>query len=127
MGASDGDTIKVMRDGREVKIRLDGIDCPERYQAYGTSAKKFTSDHAYGKTVTVVAKGLDRYGRTIGEVILPDGRNLNYELVRAGMAWWYRKHSDDPRLKVLESEARKANVGLWSRPDAIPPWEFRRR
>lgn len=58
---------------------------------------------------------------------MPDGSNLNNELVQAGMAWWYRKYSDDPTLKLLESEARKAKVGLWSRPDAIPPWEFRRR
>lgn len=89
VGIADGDTIKVMHDGRPEKIRLFGIDCPEKGQAFGNKAKQFSSELAFGKTVTVQEHGLDKYGRTIGVVILPDGRNLNRELVAAGLAWWY--------------------------------------
>src|SRR2546428_6183225 len=84
VGVSDGDTISVMHNGRAEKIRLNGIDCPEKGQAFGHRAKQFTSRLAFGKEVSVQVKGKDRYGRTIGDVILPDGRNLNREIVKAG-------------------------------------------
>ena len=71
---------------------------------------------------------VDRYGRTVGEVILPDGRVLNHELVRAGLAWWYRRYApDDKTLEQLERGARGANRGLWADPNPVPPWEWRRR
>src|SRR5271156_3925062 len=82
IGITDGDTIKVLRGGEEVKIRLEGIDCPESRQAFGNKAKQATSDLAFGKSVTVQAKGMDRYQRTLADIILPDGTNLNRELVR---------------------------------------------
>ena len=91
VAVSDGETISVMRQGRAVKVRLHGIDCPEKKQAYGTRAKQFTSDMAFGKEVEVRVRDTDRYGRLVGEVILSDGTNLNQELVGAGFAWWYRK------------------------------------
>lgn len=69
----------------------------------------------------------DRYGRLVGEVLLPDGRNLNHELVRAGMAWWYRRYAqEDTTLAQLEAEARAARRGLWRDPHPVPPWEWRR-
>jgi endonuclease YncB( thermonuclease family) len=126
VGVTDGDTIKVMRSGKAEKIRLAGIDCPERKQAYGTRAKQFTSDMAFGKVVTVKVETVDQYGRTVGEVILPDGRSLNHELVKAGFAWWYRQYSRDISLGQLEEEARIAKRGLWADPNAIPPWEYRK-
>jgi len=81
---SDGDTIQVMHEGKAEKIRLAGIDCPESKQPFGQAAKKFVLEIAAQKSVTVYVETTDRYGRTVGEVILPDGRNLNKELVRAG-------------------------------------------
>jgi endonuclease YncB( thermonuclease family) len=70
--------------------------------------------------------GKDKYGRTIGEVILEDGRNLNQELVKEGWRWWYRKYAPgDSVLKEFEAEAREAKVGLWKDPHPIPPWDFR--
>src|SRR5438093_3332344 len=74
VGVTDGDTITVMHKGKAEKIRLYGIDCPEKGQAYGTKAKQFTSEKIFGKTVTVQVRGFDKYGRTIGHVLLPDGR-----------------------------------------------------
>lgn len=122
---SDGDTIQVMHGGHAEKIRLDGIDCPENKQAFGQAAKRFTLDLAAQKIVTVKVETTDRYGRTVGEVILPDGRSLNRELVRAGYAWWYRKYSSDTTLGLLESEAQAARLGLWAEPNPLPPWDWR--
>lgn len=84
VGISDGDTISVMHGTRAEKIRLGGIDCPEKRQAFGQQAKQFTSKLAFGKDVTIKTLSHDKYGRTIGDVILPDGRILNQELVKAG-------------------------------------------
>ncbi len=91
VGVSDGDTITIMHNGQAEKIRLWGIDCPEKAQAFGQKAKQKTSELAFGKVVTVIKVDTDRYGRTVGEVILSDRRNLNHELVGSGMCWWYRK------------------------------------
>ena len=124
----DGDTIDVMRDGRAQRIRLHGIDCPEKTQPFGTKAKHFASSLAYGAVVRVEERDTDRYGRTVGVVALPDGRILNQELARAGLAWWYREYAPGDRtLEALEREARENKRGLWSDPHAEPPWEFRRK
>ncbi len=86
-----------------------------------------TSNLVFGKTVTVQVLDRDRYGRTVGDVLLRDGRSLNREQVRAGFAWWYRRYApDDEILKQLEQEARDAQRGLWADPHAVPPWEWRR-
>lgn len=123
---SDGDTIQVMHDGHAEKIRLAGIDCPEKKQAFGQAAKRFTLDLAAQKVVTVKIETTDRYGRTVGEVILPGGKSLNRELVRAGYAWWYQKYSSDTTLGMLESEARAARRGLWADLNPVSPWAWRR-
>jgi len=125
VGILDGDTIEVMQGGSAVRVRLDGIDCPEKKQAFGRRARQFTSRMAFGKQVQVIEKGKDRYGRTLAGVILPDGKSLNQELVREGYAWWYWKYSDDEELKRLQAQAREAKRGLWSDPQVIPPWTFR--
>ena len=126
VGVSDGDTVQVLREGKAVKVRLFGVDTPERAQAYGSRAKQFTSDVVFGKTVAVLARDRDRYGRAAADLVLPDGRSFNHELVRAGLAWWYRHYSKDPTLEALEAEARAARRGLWADADPTPPWEFRR-
>lgn len=126
VGISDGDTISVMREGRAVKVRLHGIDCPEKGQPYGTKAKQYTSEMAFGKEVKVRIKDTDRYGRIVGEVILPNGLSLNKELVFVGLAWWYRKYAPNDRtLKALEAGTREAKRGLWVDKNPIPPWEWR--
>ena len=77
--------------------------------------------------VTIQAFDQDKYGRTIGDVILEDGRNLNQELVEAGYAWWFFKYSDDEQLGILEVQAKIAKMGLWAGKNPIPPWIFRHR
>ena len=124
----DGDTIEVLYNRRARRIRLNGIDAPEKGQAFGQKAKQFVSEQAFGKEVTVKTFGLDKYGRTIGDVFLPDGRMLNEEVVREGLAWWYRKYAPgNVKLEKLEAEAREANRNLWSHKKPVPPWVYRHR
>lgn len=123
----DGDTIEVLFNEQPIRISLRGIDCPDRDQAYGTEAKQFTSDFVFQKNVKVVVIDQDQLGRISGEVLLPDGRSLNRELVRAGLAWWHREQaSDDRELEALQKAARKSKKGLWADPQPIPPWEYRK-
>jgi len=122
VGVSDGDTISVMREGRAVKVRLHGIDCPEKGQPFGTRAKRFTSEMAFGMEVEVQVQTTDRYGRIVGEVILPDGLSLNKQLVSMGLAWWYRKYAPNDRtLKALETGARAAKRGALRDFDHLNP------
>ena len=126
VGVNDGGTISVIREGRAVEVRLHGIDCPEKKQPYGTRAKQYTSEMAFGNEVEVRVQTTDRYGRLVGEVILPSGSSLNKELVYVGLAWWYRKYAPDDRtLKVLEAKAKEDKKGLWADKNPIPPWEWR--
>ena len=125
VGVSDGDTISVMRDGRAVRVRLEGIDCPENGQPFGRAAKKATSELVSGRDVSVADHGLDRYGRTIGRIFIGHA-DLSLELVRLGMAWHFLRYSGDPALARAEEEARKAKRGLWVDADPLPPWEWRR-
>jgi micrococcal nuclease len=107
---ADGDTLTVLRaDRSQVKIRLHGVDTPETGQDFGTWAKEAAAAMAFGKDVTSRPVDRDRYGRTVAEIILPDGRSMNHELVRDGWAWWYREYAPkDRQLERLESEAKTA-------------------
>jgi len=126
VGVIDGDSIRVMHNGKAEQIRLIGIDCPEQKQAFGQRAKQATSTLSYGQNVTIERTGKDRYGRTLATVVLRDGKNLNHELVSQGWCWWYRKYAPrDTVLEGLENEARLAKRGLWVDPRPIPPWEWR--
>ena len=125
VGVIDGDTIDVLHNSQSERIRLNGIDCPEKGQAFGKKAKQFTSTLVYGKEVRIQVLRKDRHGRTVADVVLPDGTNVSRELVKAGLAWWYRQYSKDTSLGALEEEARQAKHGLWADPNPIPPWELR--
>jgi len=122
----DGDTVEVMHDGKAERIRLAQIDCPEKGQPFGQVAKQYVLDVAALKIVTVQVETVDRYGRTVGEVFLPDGSNLNKQVVGAGYAWQYKKYSKDPVYAELEAIARAARLGLWKDKDPVPPWEWRK-
>jgi len=129
VGISDGDTITVLCNGKAKKIRLYGVDCPEKRQAFGKKAKQFTSSMVYGKTVEVETKDVDRYGRTVGLVYV-DGESLNKALIKAGYAWVYQRYCKEAFCKdwlSLESAARENKIGLWSDPDPIAPWDFRHK
>ncbi|MEO2014839.1 MAG: thermonuclease family protein [Fuerstiella sp.] len=125
IAVKDGDSIVVLQDKEQITIRLQDIDCPELAQAFGRQAKKQTSDLCFGKTVTVKATGKDRYDRTLAHVVLPNGKELNRELVQAGFAWWYRKYSKDKSLGEIEADAKKNRRGLWADQKPVAPWEWR--
>ena len=121
----DGDTLVLLVDQQQLKIRLADIDTPERKQPFGTKAKQALSDLAFGKQARVVEVTVDRYGRIVGRVYV-DGIDVNRELVAQGYAWVYREYSNDAELLRLEVEAKQMGLGLWADPDPIPPWEWRR-
>lgn len=125
---TDGDTFKLLtQDSILHRIRIANIDCPERKQPYSKKAKQFTSDAIFGKFVNVDVLKTDRYGRLIGIVIYNDSLNLNYELVKNGLAWHYIAYSNDKiKLESLEKYAITNCLGLWHENDAIAPWEWRK-
>lgn len=126
VGVTDGDTIRVMHGTAPEKVRLNRIDCPEMSQDYGYRAKQAASDLCFGKLVTIKSAGKDRYGRTLGEVILSNGTNVNEALVAQGYAWWYRQYApNDKTLPKLEAKAKAAKLGLWAGKNPMPPWEYR--
>ena len=128
IGVQDGDTLTVLRQDEIIRVRLSGVDCPEKNQPFGAEAHSFTADLALGQTATVLGEKRDRYGRVVATVVLPGGRNLNHELVAAGLAWWYREFVPGNRtLERLESEARDRRRGLWAMAGQVPPWEWRKQ
>ncbi len=132
VGVADGDSITVL-DANKVqhKIRLSGIDAPEKKQAFGNRSKESLSALAFDKTVNVETSKRDRYGRQIGKVLI-NGRDVNLVQVERGMAWFYRQYQrdqspNDRRLyEAAENAARAGKRGLWRDADPVPPWEFRR-
>jgi len=123
----DGDTIEVLHNNRAERIRLNGIDYPQKGQAFGKRAKQAASELVFGKEVTLQTHGKDKYGRTIADVLLPDGTKVNHLLVKDGWCWWYRKYAPgDIILEELEQRARASRLGLWADPHPVPPWEWRK-
>ncbi|MHB8809452.1 MAG: thermonuclease family protein [Desulfobulbaceae bacterium] len=126
----DGDSLQVRREGRLVEIRLYGIDTPEHHQAYSNKARQLTRELLYRQTVAVEEKDVDRYGRIVA-LVTCQGRLVNRELVRAGLAWHYPKYCRSQplcsELAVLEQGARTTRLGLWADPGPVAPWEWKRR
>ncbi len=121
----DGDTLEVMYGELPVRIRLAHIDSPERKQAFGTRAKQALSDLCFGKFVKIEYREKDRNGRYICVLYDESGMNINQEMVRLGMAWHFKRYSDDMEYDRLEKEARQMKVGLWSDANPVAPWEWR--
>lgn len=122
----DGDTVEVLHEKKAIRIRLHGIDCPEKDQSSGKQATQATSALIFGKQVTLHTYGKGKYGRTLADVLLPDGSNVNQQLVRDGCCWWYDKYApDDSALKRAQEEAKGAKRGLWAEANPVPPWLYR--
>lgn len=131
---SDGDTLTVL-DARHVqhKIRLSGIDAPEKSQPFGQRAKQALADQVFRKQVTVEWNKQDRYRRTIGRVLTADGVDANLKQLELGMAWHYKQYQHEQplvereRYSLAEKNARLQRIGLWQDTNPAPPWEYRRR
>jgi len=127
VSVTDGDTIKVLHDGKEEKIRLYGIDCPEKDQDFGQKAQGLTSALVAGRNVEVQQKEVDRYGRIVG-LVLVDGQSINELIIQNGYAWVYRQYCKERFCSdwiKAETIAQQQKKGLWSSPVVIPPWEWR--
>ena len=122
---ADGDTVTVLHNRTQVRVRLGSIDAPEKRQAFGTRSQQHLSALVFGRTVRVAEDGKDRYGRTIG-VLHVQGVNVNREMVKAGMAWAYTDYLNDRLMPVLEIQARVTGTGLWRDAHPVAPWQFRR-
>lgn len=121
---SDGDTITILQNKEQTKVRLYGIDAPEKKQDYGQKSKQFLASLIAGQVVEVEPKGKDRYKRTIGTIYYK-GQDINAQMVLNGYAWAYVKYS---RIYVdHERLAREKKLGLWQSSNPTPPWQWRKR
>jgi endonuclease YncB( thermonuclease family) len=133
VGVTDGDTITILDADREQhKVRLAGIDAPEKRQPFGQRSKEHLSDLVFGKDVTLLCGKVDRYGRDICVVYI-GGKDANLAQVEAGLAWWYRKYAKEQTAQqrfdyeAAETSAKAGRRGLWADAGAVPPWEWRHR
>lgn len=131
-GVADGDTIAVLDATiTQYKIRLAGIDAPEKKQDFGNVSKKSLSDMVFNQQVKIDWDKTDRYGRIVGKVLV-DGKDVNLEQIKLGMAWYYRQYQKelvfDDRINYLQAEEKAMNdhTGLWAQKDPVPPWDFRK-
>jgi endonuclease YncB( thermonuclease family) len=132
VAVTDGDTIKVLdASNTQWKIRLMGIDAPEKKQAFGAQSKSNLSDLVYGKSVIVEYSKKDRYGRTIGKIFV-DGVDANLEQIKAGMGWHYKQYAREQPVAeretyaLAEEQARTGHMGLWSDAEPVSPWDWRK-
>lgn len=132
VGIADGDTVTVLDANRQQhKIRLAGIDAPEKAQAFGDHSKQSLAALVFNKNVVVEWDKQDRYRRTVGKILV-NGKDANLEQIKAGLAWWYEKYrkeqspEDQQRYAEAELQAKERRVGLWRDPDPVAPWEWRR-
>lgn len=127
VGIIDGDTFDLLtRDRQKIRVRLHGIDCPERGQDFYQVCKKALSDLCFDRDVRILVIEKDRNRRSVAEVYLPDSQWVNLVMVAKGYAWHYTRYSEDARLAAAEKRARKQKAGLWQMPAPIAPWEWRR-
>jgi len=123
---ADGDTFTVLDASKtQHKIRLAGIDAPEKGQPFGTKASGNLAGKVFGQIVRVEVIDVDRYHRKVGRVFLGE-RFVNMEMVRDGFAWRYVTYDKPGEFTAAEADAREHRRGLWADPNPVPPWEWRR-
>lgn len=122
----DGDTLHVLSKKGTYKIRLAGIDAPERGQAYGRRAKEYLQDLVGGRQVIAIVESKDRYGRFVANVKC-QSRDICAEMIKAGYAWHYKQYDKNQYYDDLQVEARRARRGLWVDKKPQAPWEYRKQ
>ena len=123
----DGDTFTlVAEDGTKSKIRIVGIDAPEKNQDFGIKSRDYARSILQDKKLTVYLEPGETYGRKLGIVITDDGLHFNYEMVANGYAWWYDAYSKDKYLEAAFEKAKSNKIGLWATTDPQAPWQWRR-
>ena len=123
----DGDTYDLLlEDNTTIRVRMDGIDAPEKGMPYYKKAKQHLGNLCQGHTIKICTDNIDQYGRTISFSYLEDERELSREMLKAGFAWHYKQYNSDLELAALEDEARLNKRGLWKDKNPMPPWENRK-
>ena len=129
---SDGDTLNVQKVengkfvGEVMKIRMFGIDAPEKTQDYGIESKQALEKLVNGKTLEIEEKNRDRYGRTVA-VVYVNGKNVNEEMVKNGNAWWYQEYDKkDTKMQAYQENAKKNKLGLFGKRGYVEPWNYRK-
>jgi endonuclease YncB( thermonuclease family) len=123
---ADGDTLTILDSANtQHKIRIAGIDAPEKAQPFGAKARENLAGKVFGQMVRVEVIDIDRYRRGVGRIFLGD-RFVNMEMVRDGFAWRYVTYDKPGEFTAAEAEAREHHRGLWADRDPVPPWEWRR-
>lgn len=123
----DGDTYDILLEGNKIiRIRMEGIDAPEKGMPYYKVAKNYLGELCFDKYIRLEITGKDRHDRMIAFSYLDDGRELSHEMIKAGLAWHFKKYSSDRDLANLEINAKQAKLGLWADQKPMPPWENRR-
>lgn len=126
IGIVDGDTYDILVTGNKtIRIRMEGIDAPEKGMPFYRVAKNYLAHLCFGKTVRLEIHKTDSNGRLIAFTYLDDGRELSHEMIKAGLAWHFKKYNHDADLEKLELAARKSKTGLWIDPSPMPPWTNR--
>jgi endonuclease YncB( thermonuclease family) len=125
VGVADGDTLTVLADRTQYKIRLAEIDAPEKKQDFGERAKQSLSALCFDQRASVSAGKTDRYGRTVARVRC-QGMDASLSQVQQGLAWAYTAYLTDPHIESAEQLARVSGVGLWAEPEPTPPWLYRK-
>ena len=128
VGISDGDTFTAInRDNLQLKIRIYGIDAPEKGQGFGNKAKEVLSDYVYGQNIVIDVQSRDSWGRYVSYVFTPDGKDVSLLMLKAGMAWHFKKYDSTEEYAKAEEQARKSKIGLWSTTDPVAPWDYRNK
>lgn len=123
----DGDTFDLLVDKTTYRIRLAGIDAPEKSQDFGTASKQLLGTLCAGELLTVVVTDTDRNKRKIAEVYSAKKIWINKEMIAKGMAWHFKKYSTNRELAAAEEQARKQKAGLWSLKNPVAPWDWRKK
>lgn len=126
VGIVDGDTYDILLDGNKtIRIRMEGIDAPEKGMPYYKKAKNYLSDLCFGKNIRLEIHKTDSHDRKVAFGYLDDGTELSHEMIKAGFAWHFKKYNNDSELADLEVKARELKIGLWADESPMPPWENR--
>lgn len=127
VGISDGDTFTAInRDNLQLKIRIYGIDAPERGQDYGSMSKKALSGFLFGNNIEIDVLSQEKWGRFVAKVYTNDEKDVALLMLQSGMAWHYKKYDNSQVYKDAEETARKAKRGIWGGKSPVPPWDYRK-
>jgi endonuclease YncB( thermonuclease family) len=123
---ADGDSFTILTDGKmQVRVRMHGIDAPEKGQAYSQVSKQYLSNLIFNQKVTVEVNSRDKYRRVVGMVFVGD-KNINETMLSEGLAWHFIRYDKNKTWSSLQEQAKRAKKGLWKDANPIAPWDYRK-